>query len=194
MSATLTIKPDLKAKLETLANVMHRDQSELANEAIGLYVERETLLLEKIRNGLAQAERGEFVPDGEMDAFFAEHGFIVEPLGFAIPPKPSPTSQRSSLSSPGTILPPRDGLWLTSVETSCWYPTILESVGPGALPEPGNLSFPSCRISRHIGNNPRGSMCWRFFTPRATGRNHCSAKAMLLLYPQRRSKNQRGRR
>ncbi|ACV34340.1 CopG family transcriptional regulator [Accumulibacter sp.] len=79
MSATLTIKPDLKAKLETLANVMHRDQSELANEAIGLYVERETLLLEKIRNGLAQAERGEFVPDGEMDAFFAEHGFIVEP-------------------------------------------------------------------------------------------------------------------
>ncbi|MBL8425114.1 MAG: CopG family transcriptional regulator [Candidatus Accumulibacter phosphatis] len=79
MSATLTIKPDLKAKLETLANVMHRDQSELANEAIGLYVEHETLLLEKIRNGLAQAERGEFVPDGEMDAFFAEHGFIVEP-------------------------------------------------------------------------------------------------------------------
>lgn len=79
MSATLTIKPDLKAKLETLANVMHRDQSELANEAIGLYVEHETLLLEKIRNGLAQAERGEFVPDGEMDAFFAEHTFIVEP-------------------------------------------------------------------------------------------------------------------
>ncbi len=79
MSATLTIKPDLKAKLETLANVMHRDQSELANEAIGLYVEHETLMLEKIRNGLAQAERGEFVPDGEMDAFFAEHGFIVEP-------------------------------------------------------------------------------------------------------------------
>lgn len=79
MSATLIIKPDLKAKLETLANVMHRDQSELANEAIGLYVEHETLLLEKIRNGLAQAERGEFVPDGEMDAFFAEHGFIVEP-------------------------------------------------------------------------------------------------------------------
>ncbi len=79
MSATLTIKPDLKAKLETLANVMHRDQSELANEAIGLYVEHETLMLEKIRNGLAQAERGEFVPDGEMDAFFAEHTFIVEP-------------------------------------------------------------------------------------------------------------------
>ncbi len=79
MSATLIIKPDLKAKLETLANVMHRDQSELANEAIGLYVEHETLLLEKIRNGLAQAERGEFVPDGEMDAFFAEHTFIVEP-------------------------------------------------------------------------------------------------------------------
>lgn len=42
-------------------------------------MERETLMLEKIRNGLAQAERGEFVPDGGMDAFFAEHTSIVEP-------------------------------------------------------------------------------------------------------------------
>lgn len=79
MSATLTIKPDLKVKLENLANVMRRDQSELANEAIGQYVEHEMLMLEKIRNGLAQAERGEFVPDGEMDAFLAEHTSIVEP-------------------------------------------------------------------------------------------------------------------
>ena len=66
MSATLNIQPDLKVKLEKLANVMHRDQSELANEAIGQYVGHEMLMLEKIRNGLAQAERGEFVPDGEI--------------------------------------------------------------------------------------------------------------------------------
>ena len=79
MSATLTIKPDLMVKLEKLANVMRRDQSELANEAIRQYVEHEMLMLEKIQNGLAQAERGAFVPDGEMDAFFSEHTSIVEP-------------------------------------------------------------------------------------------------------------------
>ena len=78
MSTTLTIRPDLTAKLQELAKVVHRDQSELANEAIGLYLERETPMLEKIRNGLAQAESGEFVPDAEMDAFFAEHASIVQ--------------------------------------------------------------------------------------------------------------------
>ena len=76
MSATLTINPALKARLEKLVAVTHRDQSELANEAIGLYLEHEKLILEKIRNGLAQADRGEFVPDNEMDAFFAEHTSI----------------------------------------------------------------------------------------------------------------------
>ncbi|MGE5141286.1 MAG: CopG family ribbon-helix-helix protein [Rudaea sp.] len=78
MSASLNIEPDLKAKLDKLANVMHRDSSDLANEAIRLYLEHEMLMLEKIRTGLGQAERGEFVPDDEMDAFFAERASIVD--------------------------------------------------------------------------------------------------------------------
>ena len=41
---------------------------QLANQAIGLYVEHATLMLEKVRRALAPAERGEFVPEGEMDA------------------------------------------------------------------------------------------------------------------------------
>ena len=52
---------------------------QLANAAIGLYVEHATLMLEKVRRALAPAERGEFVPEGEMDALFAEPTAIVEP-------------------------------------------------------------------------------------------------------------------
>lgn len=73
MSAALEIKPELRAELEELARSTSRDESDLANEAIRLYLERETSALAKIRTGLAQAERGEFVADEEMDAFFAEH-------------------------------------------------------------------------------------------------------------------------
>ena len=73
MSAVLEIKPELRAELEKLARSTHRDQSDLANEAIRLYLEQEASALQKIRAGLAQAERGEFVTDEEMDAFFAEH-------------------------------------------------------------------------------------------------------------------------
>lgn len=73
MSAVLEIEPELRAELEKLARSTHRDQSDLANEAIRLYVEHEVRMLEKIRAGLVQAERGDFVPDEEIDAFFLEH-------------------------------------------------------------------------------------------------------------------------
>ncbi|MBA2593051.1 MAG: CopG family transcriptional regulator [Gammaproteobacteria bacterium] len=50
----------------------HRSESDLANEALELYLEREQWTVEKIKTGLAQAERGDFVPDEEMEAFFAQ--------------------------------------------------------------------------------------------------------------------------
>jgi predicted transcriptional regulator len=78
MPSGLSIEPDLKERLERLADVTHRDQSDLANEAIRLFLEHETLMLDKIRTGLAQAERGEFVSDAEMDAFFAEHAATTD--------------------------------------------------------------------------------------------------------------------
>ena len=73
MSAVLQIKPELSAELEKLARATQLDQSDLANEAIRLYLEHESSPLHKICAGLAQAERGEFVPDEEIEAFFAEH-------------------------------------------------------------------------------------------------------------------------
>ena len=44
MLATLTRKPDLKEKLEILAEVMRRDQSILVDEAIGLCREHAMLM------------------------------------------------------------------------------------------------------------------------------------------------------
>jgi predicted transcriptional regulator len=78
MSGALSIEPDLKAGLQRLADATRRDQSDLANEAIRLYLEHETLMLEKIRTGLAQAERGEFASDADMETFFAEHAATTD--------------------------------------------------------------------------------------------------------------------
>lgn len=69
--STVQIRPDLKAKLDDLAAQTHRDQSELANEALSAYLEREQRNVAKIREGLEQAKRGEFATDDEIRAFFA---------------------------------------------------------------------------------------------------------------------------
>ena len=74
MSATtLEIRPDLKIQLDHLAEEIHRSQSELANEAVTLYLAQQHRILGRIQEGLAQAQRGEVVTDEEMEAFFARH-------------------------------------------------------------------------------------------------------------------------
>ena len=74
MSATtLEIRPDLKMQLDHLAEEIHRSQSELANEAVTLYLAQQHRILGRIQEGLAQAQRGEVVTDEEMEAFFARH-------------------------------------------------------------------------------------------------------------------------
>jgi len=52
--------------------------------------------LEKIQEGLAQAERGEFMSDEEMEAFFARYG---------APARPRPTARevRRDLSLPASV-------------------------------------------------------------------------------------------
>ncbi|MCK9202282.1 MAG: CopG family transcriptional regulator [Gallionella sp.] len=72
MSATtLEIRPDLKIQLDHLAEASHRSESELANEAVSLYLAQQRRISARIQEGLAQAQRGEFVTDEEMEAFFS---------------------------------------------------------------------------------------------------------------------------
>ena len=74
MSATtLEIRSDLKIQLDHLAEESHRSESELANEAVALYLAQQRRITARIQEGLAQAQRGEFVTDEEMEAFFARY-------------------------------------------------------------------------------------------------------------------------
>ena len=74
MSATtLEIRPDLKKQLDHLAEEIHRSESDLANEAVTLYLAQQHRIIRRIQEGLAQAQRGEFVTDEEMEAFFARY-------------------------------------------------------------------------------------------------------------------------
>ncbi len=73
MNAVLEISTDLKAQLHHLAEETHRTETELANEALAAFIEHDRYIRAKIQKGLEQAKRGEFVPDAEMESFFAEH-------------------------------------------------------------------------------------------------------------------------
>ena len=72
-TATLEINPDLKIQLDHLAEESHRNESDLANEAVALYLVQQRRITARIREGLAQAQRGEFVTDEEMEAFFTRY-------------------------------------------------------------------------------------------------------------------------
>ena len=72
-TATLEIRPDLKDQLDRLAEESHRSESELANEALALYLAQQRRITARIQEGLTQAQRGEFVTDEEMEAFFARY-------------------------------------------------------------------------------------------------------------------------
>lgn len=72
-AATLEIRSDLKMQLDHLAEESHRSESELANEAVAQYLAQQHRIIGRIQEGLAQAQRGEFVTDEEMEAFFARY-------------------------------------------------------------------------------------------------------------------------
>lgn len=73
-STTLEIRPDLKDQLDHLAEEIHRSETDLANEAVTLYLAQQRRIIGQIQQGLDQAKRGDFVPDDEMEAFFASYG------------------------------------------------------------------------------------------------------------------------
>lgn len=74
MSATtLEIRPELKIQLDHLAEEIHRSESDLANEAVTLYLAQQRRIIGHIQEGLSQAQRGEFVTDEEMEAFFSRY-------------------------------------------------------------------------------------------------------------------------
>jgi len=70
---TLNIRPDIRAGLLALAEETHRGETEILNEALAAYLAHERWAIARLQEGLAEADRGEFVPDEQMEAFFARY-------------------------------------------------------------------------------------------------------------------------
>lgn len=70
---TLEIRPDIRAGLHDLAIETQRPEGDMLNEALAAYLTHERWAIARLREGMAEADRGEFVPDEQMEAFFARY-------------------------------------------------------------------------------------------------------------------------
>ncbi len=62
----LQIRPETEAKLNDLAQRIHRDRNELLEEAVNNLLAYNEWFERKVNGSLAAAERGEVVPDHEV--------------------------------------------------------------------------------------------------------------------------------
>jgi len=67
---TLRLDDEMLAKLDALAADTDRSRNWIAQKAIESYVELNAWQMAKIRDGIAQADRGEFASDEELGALF----------------------------------------------------------------------------------------------------------------------------
>jgi predicted transcriptional regulator len=74
MTVALTVRVDdeIGEALDRLATLTERSRETLVADAPRQYVELQTWQLERIREGLEAADRGDFASDDELDAIEAE--------------------------------------------------------------------------------------------------------------------------
>lgn len=72
MSTTMTVRvdDDVKFRLESLAEATQRSRSYLAAQAIQDYVEHNEWQIAEIKQGLAEADAGDFATDSEVKVVF----------------------------------------------------------------------------------------------------------------------------
>lgn len=75
MTAAFTVRLDdeLLAKLDALASDTDRSRNWIARKAIENYVELNAWQIARIREGVAEADRGEFATDEEVEAVFSKY-------------------------------------------------------------------------------------------------------------------------
>ena len=68
MSTTMTVRlePELKQRLEQLAQATERSKSFLAAQAIREFVNLNEWQVQEIRNAVAEADQGDFASEGEV--------------------------------------------------------------------------------------------------------------------------------
>jgi predicted transcriptional regulator len=76
-TVTARLDPETKARIEMLAKATARSRSFLINEAVKAYVEEQSWQIEAIREGVRQADAGEFAGAAEVKAVFGKWGVKV---------------------------------------------------------------------------------------------------------------------
>lgn len=71
---TIRLPADLADQLEKLIQATGRNKSAITVAALRQYVEAESWQIQDIKEGIAEADRGEFASDGEVSSFFAKYG------------------------------------------------------------------------------------------------------------------------
>ncbi len=76
MSTTMTIRlePDLKNRLDELAEATHRSKSFLAAEAIREFIELNEWQLGEIKSALKEADKGDFASEKDLKKTLAKWG------------------------------------------------------------------------------------------------------------------------
>jgi predicted transcriptional regulator len=72
-TVTLTLSTEERALLHRIAGSRHRNEEELAAEALREYLQFEVEQVRKVEEGVAAANRREFASDDEVEAFFARY-------------------------------------------------------------------------------------------------------------------------
>jgi predicted transcriptional regulator len=80
MTAAFTIRLDdeMLAKLDALAANTDRSRNWIATKAIQDYVELNAWQIQRIKEGVAEADRGEFATDEEVAAVFNKYKAMAE--------------------------------------------------------------------------------------------------------------------
>ncbi|MFA9217213.1 MAG: CopG family ribbon-helix-helix protein [Sphingomonadaceae bacterium] len=75
---TVRLPADLLAQLEKLVQSTGRDKDAITVAALRNYVATEVRLIEEIEQGIAEADRGEFASESEVNSFFLKYGGQVD--------------------------------------------------------------------------------------------------------------------
>jgi predicted transcriptional regulator len=69
----LSLRQDLVDGLDELAAGRGKTRAEIAEEAVGRYLEYERWFMERVDEGVRQADAGEFATDDEVDQVFNKY-------------------------------------------------------------------------------------------------------------------------
>ena len=75
---TTRLDKDTIEKLEKLADATKRSKSFLVAEAVDKYLREQEWQVDAIKEGVLQAEKGDFTADNEVREFFKNRGIAIE--------------------------------------------------------------------------------------------------------------------